>query len=348
MDNGKTIDFHAHPVTKGFHRAMAALGIDVRKEDGFPMPDWSADAHLSFMDQACIDHSVLSVSTPHIHNGDDAASRGAARKINEELAAVCEGNPARFSFAAALPLPCVGGSIDEAAYAMDTLGAVGVKVPTNANGVYLGDRTLDPLMEELNRRKTLVIIHPCRAKERPVNVITGTVAAIFEYPADTTRAVLNMISNRIMTRYPNIRWVVPHCGSFLPYMLQRFSGVSGILAAKGMMENVDVSAEFSRLWFDIAGDPEPAQLDMLRSVAEDTRIVYGSDYPYAPAKVILAKNGSLMKTKPTQVSGREYTGKTRTGCYTGQRNEGIGRNDGGYPLLHERLRRPYRSAVHSD
>ena len=33
--------------------------------------------------------------------------------------------------------------------------------------------------------------------------------------------------------------MVPHTGSFLPYMLQRFTGVSGILASIGMTEAVD-------------------------------------------------------------------------------------------------------------
>ena len=155
-------------------------------------------------------------------------------------------------------------------------------------GVYLGDKSLDPLMEELNRRKALIIIHPVRARQRSENAITGGVAAIYEYPADTTRAVLNMAANRIMTRYPDIKWIIPHCGAFLPYMQHRFAGVSGILASLGMMEQTDIKAELSKLYYDIAGDPEP-QLDMLRIIAEDTHIVYGSDFPHSPANVIIKK-----------------------------------------------------------
>ena len=112
---------------------------------------------------------------------------------------------------------------------------------------------------------------------------------IYEYPADTTRAVLNMMAHQVMTRFPHIKWVVPHCGSFLPYMLQRFTGVSGILSKMGMMEPVDVQEEFRHLYFDIAGDPEPVALNMLRMVADDSRIVFGSDYPHSPAPVILKK-----------------------------------------------------------
>ena len=57
----------------------------------------------------------------------------------------------------------------------------------------------------------------------------------------------------------------------------------------GMMETVNVQTEFEKLYFDIAGDPEPVQLKMLQMVASDDHIVYGSDFPHSPAKVILAK-----------------------------------------------------------
>ena len=285
----KTVDFHAHPVDEVFRREIENLGIDVLAEDGFSLPEWSVKSQLDFMSEAGIDFAVLTVPTPHIHNGNDEKACSAARKINESTAKICAESPDKFAFAAVLPLPCVDGAIKEAAYAMDNLGAVGVKVVTNSNGVYLGDPSFDPLMEELDRRNALVIIHPCRARLRPENVITGKVAALYEYPADTTRAVLNMIANRVMTRFPNIKFVVPHTGSFLPYMLQRFVGVSGILAQLGMMETVDAREEFKHLYFDIAGDPEPVALDMLRMVADDDKIVFGSDFPHSPARVIIAK-----------------------------------------------------------
>lgn len=287
----RCVDFHAHPVTNAFRKAMDDLGIDVIAEDGFPLPAWSAEDHLRFMDEAGIDFSVLTAPVPHIYNGNDEKARKAAREINTEVAEIVRRCPDRFAFAGLVPLPDVEGAILETARVMDELGGVGMKVATNMGGIYLGDPRFDPLMEEWNRRKAMVIIHPCRARLRPENAITGTVAAIYEYPADTTRTVLNMMANRIMTRFPQIRWVVPHCGSFLPYMLQRFTGVSGILASLGMMETVDVKAEFGKLWFDIAGDPEPNHLDMLRMVASDDRIVFGSDFPHSPAKVICMKKG---------------------------------------------------------
>lgn len=289
----RTIDFHAHMIVPAFRGGLEELGIDPIEDDGFPLPAWSVEDHLTFMDEAGIDFTVLSAPAPHIHNGDDEAALKVARAVNDETAALCREHPDRLGFAACLPLPFVEGAVEEATRAMDDLGALGVKVATNSNGVYLGDPAFNPLLEELDRRKALVIIHPCRARQSPRNCFTGGVAAIYEYPSDTTRAVLDMAAHRVMTRFPGIRFVVPHCGSFLPYMLQRFAGVSGILASKGMMEPVDIYEEVRGLWFDVAGDPEPVALDMLRMVADDDHIVYGSDYPHSPAPVVVPKKKSL-------------------------------------------------------
>lgn len=285
----KTIDFHCHPVTDAFRQSMHDLTIDVPDVDGFPLPAWSIESHLSFMKQAHIDFSLLSSPTPHAYNGDGAKASIAARAINEAMADIVKAYPDQFGFAASLPLPDVAAAINEARYAYEHLGAMAIKLTTNSYGVYLGDPQFTPLMQYLNERHALVIVHPTRAMERPKDCITGSIAAIYEYPVDTTRALLNMIAHRIMTTYPHITWVIPHVGSFLPYMKQRFTGISAVLSQMGMMEQVDVNAECSNLYFDIAGDPEPLQLPILRMMTDDAHILYGSDFPHSPAPAILAK-----------------------------------------------------------
>ncbi len=123
--------FHAHPVPDSFRRWLPELGIDVMEDDGFPLPQWTAQAHLEFMDAARIDTAVLSLPTPHIHHGNDAAALNAAREINDELAAIHAAHPDRFLWTACLPLPYVEGSVREVRRCLDEKGACGVKIPTN-------------------------------------------------------------------------------------------------------------------------------------------------------------------------------------------------------------------------
>ncbi len=282
--SARTIDFHAHAILPSYVDALKILKIDAQAEEGFPLPQWSAEAHLQFMSDAGIDFTILSMATPHISDSS------AARAINEEFAELCRRFPTKFGFAATLPLPNVESSIEEFFYATEKLGALGVKVASNSDGVYLGDARLDEIFSALNKRNALVIIHPSPARTLPrENVVTGKVMALFEYPADTTRAVLNLLANGTLEKFPNLKIVVPHCGSFLPYMKQRAGAMFQMLASMNLMEPVNFAASLSKLFFDTAGDPMPEQFDMLTKIASLDKIIFGTDYPYVPAQVILRK-----------------------------------------------------------
>ena len=65
-------------------------------------------------------------------------------------------NPDRFLWCAALPQPDINASIEEAIYALDTLGADGIKLATSVDGVYLGDSIYDPLMKALDERSAVI------------------------------------------------------------------------------------------------------------------------------------------------------------------------------------------------
>ena len=282
--SAKRIDFHAHAILPSYVDALKSLKIDAAAEEGFPLPKWSAESHLQFMEEAGIDFTVLSMATPHI------SDKSAARAINEEFAELCRRFPKKFGFVATLPLPNVEGSIEEFNYATKKLGALGVKVASNSDGVYLGDERLDPIFSALNEKNSLVIIHPSPARQLPrAGVVTGKVMALFEYPADTTRAVLNMLANGTLEKFPRLKIVVPHCGSFLPYMKQRAGAMFQMLASMNLMPPTDFAASFGKLFFDTAGDPMPEQFDMLLKVASLDKIIFGTDYPYVPAQIILRK-----------------------------------------------------------
>ena len=134
-----SIDVHSHALPASYLDALAELGIDPVAEDGFPTPAWSEEGHLAFMDKTNQEFCVLSISTPHINRGSNEQAARLARAVNDELAAICLRHPGRLGFSALLPVPAVGESVDEARRCLDELGALGVKLPSNGNGVYLGD-----------------------------------------------------------------------------------------------------------------------------------------------------------------------------------------------------------------
>lgn len=280
------VDVHSHIVTHNYMQMLKEHGAEL--EEGYPLPQWSVEKHLAFMQEAGIDRSVLTMPPPQPYFGDGEQSRLCIRSVNEEAAKVKAHHPDKFLFCASLPLPNVEGALREAIYALDTLGADGIRLATNSRGQYLGDKALDPLMELLNNRRAVVILHPHTPAQRPENTFTGNPIFVYEYPAETTRAVINMIENNIMVRYPDIKFIVPHSGSFLPIALPRLRAAQPLLVAQGLMRQVDIDRNLANLYYDLAGGPTPEMVKMLLTITTPDHIMYGSDFGFVPNAALIA------------------------------------------------------------
>ena len=299
----QTVDVHTHIIIPEYVEVLKAHGAEL--EETFPLPEWDVERHIAFMDSAGIRTAILTMPAPQPYYGDAEESAGCIRRVNEVSARVKRQYPVRFRFCASLPLPDVEAAIREAVYALDTLGADGVKLATNSRGQYLGDEELDPLMEVLNERHAVIIIHPHRPTPYPEEIIAATPLAMYEYPAETTRAVVNMLSRNVLLRYPNLKVIVPHCGSFLPLALPRMKSILPAMVAQGYMQPIDWEGNLSRLYFDLAGSPTPEVLRSLLTITTPDHILYGSDYPYLPDAVLKA---NLQRLKQTLASDEELAG----------------------------------------
>src|SRR5437879_6915764 len=80
---------------------------------------------------------VLTLGSPPVEAlGEAALTRDLARLANDSMAELCRRHPDRFlGFAAALPMNDPDASVEETARAVRDLGALGVQIYTNVNGV---------------------------------------------------------------------------------------------------------------------------------------------------------------------------------------------------------------------
>lgn len=285
-------DYHAHAITESYRELVARHGMLL--DEGFPLPAWSMEGHVSMMTEAGIESAILTLPAPHPYFGDIEETKREVRRLNEELAALCltsnstGGQTSNFSFAATLPLPDVQAAIAEARYALDTLGAVGVKLATNVYGQYLGDSVLDPLMQFLSDRHALVILHPHKPSPVNTSVMTQTPLAMQEYLSETTRTVCNMISRNIFARYAGMRVVVPHAGAYLPIALPRMRSLYPMMRKNGLVGEIDFDANLRNLYFDLAGSPSDETVQALLTITTPDHLLYGTDYPYVAPQVIKA------------------------------------------------------------
>lgn len=265
------IDTHQHIVPPAYAAWLAERGITA---GGLPIPDWSIDRAIEFMDESGIQAGIVSVSTPGVHLGDDAEARRMARQVNEFAAEVVARHPHRFGFFATLTLPDVEGAVAEATHALDTLQADGVVLLANVRGTYLGDASIEPLMVELDRRHAVVFVHP---SDLPAEPVPGIPPFAADFLLDTTRAAINMARAGWTERFPNVKVILSHAGGFVPYAAER---IARICAPEG--STADGIARLRRFYFDTALSSSPYALPSLLAFADPERITFGSDWPYAP------------------------------------------------------------------
>jgi predicted TIM-barrel fold metal-dependent hydrolase len=100
---------------------------------------------------------------------------------------------------------------------------------------------------------------------------------------ETTRSVTDLITSGVLTRHPNIRFIVPHAGAALSVLANRVELGLAVLSNQNSGRPPSFRTDLRRLHFDLAGAPVPDLLRALLSVADPKNIHYGSDYPFTPA-----------------------------------------------------------------
>jgi predicted TIM-barrel fold metal-dependent hydrolase len=275
------IDVHAHYVPDGYRTALQRAGHD--QPDGFPwIPEWSAEEHVQVMDRLGIATSLLSVSSPGVNLGDDAAAIDLAREVNEAGRRAVVDHPGRFGLLGSLPVPDVDAAIAEIARCCDHLDVDGFVLLTNIGGTYVSDASFEPVFRELDRRGARVLLHPT-SPACWEHTSFGRPRPMLEFFFDTTRTVVDLVLNGTLARNPDLELIIPHAGATLPMVADRVSAFGRVLAVD---PEVDVLRDLGRLHFDLAGYAVPRQLDALLTMTTFEHLHYGSDFPFTPEPVV--------------------------------------------------------------
>jgi 6-methylsalicylate decarboxylase len=307
------IDVHSHYCPDFYRQACIENGH--KNPDGMPgVPQWSEDYHLEMMTKINASKCIISISSPGVHlvANDDELGRKLARQCNEFAADLKRRRPEQFGFFASMPAPDVEGCLAEIKHCFDNLNCDGVTFKTNHHGVYMGDKRLDAVFDELNRRKAVVFIHPtqpCMADGTLAVPVQLFPRSTYEFFFDTCRAVINLFATGIVSRCPNITFIIPHLGGAFPPLINRFSRVGPILGLPGI--DPELSADMvkeklnTQFYFDTAGWAFTEQIKALLEYVKVDRILYGSDFPWTPLAPVMTLSEEHDKYLPVVFPNRE-------------------------------------------
>ncbi|WP_263855653.1 amidohydrolase family protein [Amycolatopsis eburnea] len=245
---------------------MAAQQVERLREAYWQVdepPRWDAESTLAYMDRTGIRMQLLSNIPMELE---------ALRDSNDFGASVVADHPDRFGLLAALPTDDPSACLAEVGRA-DQLGADGFAVTSFYKGTYLSDPLLEPVWAELNRRKAVVSAHPDAYR-----ATMGRPDAVFEVAFQTARTFADMLYSGVFRRYPEIRFIVAHCGGALPSIAGRLQllGTERWVPNPHGITHTEIQEHLRRLYLDTAGTAPNGLAGGLAMTSPD-HLVYGSD-----------------------------------------------------------------------
>ena len=273
------IDVHAHYWTEDYIDLLVDLGLAgaVMARGIGAGGGAELEARLRLMDRAGVQMQVLS-ACPQLPYGEDGQkAAGAARFVNDQYANLVQRRPDRFRAFAALPMPHLDESLGEMGRALDELRMAGVAMNTTVLGRALVEPGYEPVFAELNRRGTVLYLHPAGNSACSPLIANYHLTWMVGAPVEDTISIMQLITHGIPARYPDIKIINSHLGGALPMLLQRADDQYR-WEAPGTPEQPSMAAR--RMWYDTVGHGHiPALRCAIDSFGAD-RLLLGTDFPY--------------------------------------------------------------------
>lgn len=176
--------------------------------------------------------------------------------------------------------------MEEIRYAFDELQADGVTLFTRYGDAnyYLGHPKIQRIWQELDQRAAVVFIHPTHPVD--TNLVNRMLPQpMIDYPHETTRTAVDLITTDTVRKYSHCKIILSHGGGNLPWLARRPAIMLKDLGLSDMTPEHFV--ENARMfYFDLALTDSTFALPLLQKFASPDHILFGSDFPYAPAATV--------------------------------------------------------------
>jgi predicted TIM-barrel fold metal-dependent hydrolase len=239
---------------------------------------WTPQMSIQDMDEANVATAITSITAPGFSFVKADLLRHITRECNDYGARMAADHPGRFGWFASLPLPDVEGSLKEIEHALDVRDADGIGLLTSYDNKWLGDPTFVPVMDELNRRKAIVYVHPTTA-DCCKNLMPMIQDWVIEFPVDTTRTIASLLFSGTILRCPDIKFIFAHCGGILPMLTEHLIRVSVINPKMKELVPAGVLNELRRFHYDVALRAHPTGLASTLQMVNVSQLLFGTDAP---------------------------------------------------------------------
>lgn len=219
-----------------------------------------------------------------------------ARLGNDGLAEIVDRHPDEFpAFVASLPMNNVPEALREFERVVTGLGASGVQIDTNVQGVSLDDPRYFCLFEKAVELDVPIWLHPLRGN-RPPDYTTEQ-KSLFEiwqvlgWPYETSVAMSRLVFSGVLARLPSLNIITHHLGAMIPFFEGRIGSLWDQIGSKsadedlsyikGMLGRRPVDC-FRQFYGDTAVGGSSSSIRCGLDFFGDDHVVFATDCPFDP------------------------------------------------------------------
>jgi epsilon-lactone hydrolase len=178
------------------------------------------------------------------------------------------------------------------------------RIPTGSTS----DPTSEPVFKELERRKTVVYVHPNPSPDAMAHAL-GLPDNLLDFPTDTNRAVAQMHYTNRFARTPSVKYIFSHAGGSISYLAARFAIIDEMGFVAGGEQRGTAADMFRHVYWDTALAASDPVLRMLRDVAGMDQVLFGTDFPYLLRDLaVIAKQRVLSNSELDHLEKRAVLG----------------------------------------
>lgn len=176
---------------------------------------------INDMDEAEVDIQILGLDIPSVELIDAPEGVIWARRINDYFAEICQKYPGRLYANATLPYQNVEAALEELDRAYKELGLKGIMLFSNINGKPIASPEFYPIYAKAEEYGLPIFLHPTAPLTLEILKAHRIPAAVFGYIYDTTIAIMSLIWQGVLEKYPRLVIFHAHLGGLVPYMVGR-------------------------------------------------------------------------------------------------------------------------------
>mmetsp|Transcript_22775 Transcript_22775/g.37998 ORF Transcript_22775/g.37998 Transcript_22775/m.37998 type:complete len:364 (-) Transcript_22775:161-1252(-) len=243
---------------------------------------WNVAAKLKFMENHCIEKSVISLANPWLDFLDGQEAASVAMELNDELQDICEQSGGRLFGFATLPVRNPTAAVQEVKRLKSMNCIKGVILGTPGAGNGLDHENMRDVLEAVSDAGYMVFLHPHYGVGNEHFHDTGHALFLaLGFPMETTVSVSRLIVSGTLDKIPDLKLLVAHAGAALPALIGRLDSCVAHDHAIANRLNEEPTAYLKKMYFDAVSYSTPALQSLIEQVGVD-RLMFGTDNPFFP------------------------------------------------------------------